>query len=880
MAEPTDPTPSTSTRFTLSLGQRIFLLTAALVVLAVGVSVAVTRIIGSSIASKAVSEALERSAAVQSNLGETRLDQIYLQALTISTDPNFVAYVSEAIQEADSGSLFDQLDERQRDLGFDFAIVLDGEGATVARTDLRNSDEDLTESPPFRAALAEDGDYTSVGLWLDEGNLYYSVMVPLVIPGGLLEGYFIAAYVLDDAEALSLRQVTNTEVTFFVTGTEGLTAAASTLDPQAIEQLIERLESTPDIGSEDQGPQEVTLGRDRFLLLSRPVSDVEGTEIGRLVNLGSLDKQLEPYTRIGQVLLGVGLVTVLLSLLASFLLPRRILAPINQLVRVADAASAGHLDVHIAGKSRGDEVGKLARAFSTLLSELREQRDMQVYLTELTRSLPDQEKTVDAVVPPQALRVTILGVDLQGYGSLLNPQNPRDSLELMNQDLRRMSRMVMGLGGRIESAFGHRLLVLFAEEKHESRALTAAAQLITSSKVRVLVSMVTGEMLTGTLNWQNRSVLATAGSLLDELEYLMRVSRPDTLLLSTRAYGAVSDLLRQIGIAAQAHRTNWSEEPIYTLSRDSMGRLSLPDAGTTMALTASGSTSTLQTGGGGRTTLAGIASGSVLGDRFEILSELGAGGMGVVYKARDRELNELVALKMLKHEAFTDSSGLDRLKEELKLARKISHPNVLRTFDFGEADGFPFISMEFVRGVTLKHLLEQSDRLPLSAGLHMARQLCRGLKAAHGQSVIHRDIKPENMIIEPTGNVKLMDFGIAQTVRRRRGDETSDAPIVGTPHYLAPEQLEGLEPDMRADIYSSGVVFFEIFCGKLPYPTGGSVMKIIGRKLNEEPQKPSEAWPEIPAELERIIEKCLARNREERYAGVEKLLQDLEHLRA
>ncbi|MEO1366242.1 MAG: serine/threonine-protein kinase, partial [Acidobacteriota bacterium] len=141
-------------------------------------------------------------------------------------------------------------------------------------------------------------------------------------------------------------------------------------------------------------------------------------------------------------------------------------------------------------------------------------------------------------------------------------------------------------------------------------------------------------------------------------------------------------------------------------------------------------------------------------------------------------------------------------------------------------------------------------------------------------------IKPENMIIEPTGNVKLMDFGIAQTIRRKRGGETSDGPIVGTPFYLAPEQLEGKEPDERADIYASGVVFFEIFCRRLPFRADGSLMQIISRKLNEEPARPSDVWPEIPAALEKIIERCLERDRDKRYPDISALLTDLEALRA
>src|SRR4029079_10996219 len=191
--------------------------------------------------------------------------------------------------------------------------------------------------------------------------------------------------------------------------------------------------------------------------------------------------------------------------------------------------------------------------------------------------------------------------------------------------------------------------------------------------------------------------------------------------------------------------------------------------------------------------------------------------MGVVYKARDRELDDLVALKMMKRELWGDRNQLERLKVELKLARKITHPNVLRTFDFGEIDGIPYISMEYVRGVTLRYLLDQTHRLPYSAARRPVKQLGAGLGAAHAVGVMHRDIKPENLILTPTGNAKLMDFGIARPIERMAPGQTQAGFIVGTPQYLAPEQLQGAPVDVRADIYSTGIVLYEIFTGELPF---------------------------------------------------------------
>ena len=193
---------------------------------------------------------------------------------------------------------------------------------------------------------------------------------------------------------------------------------------------------------------------------------------------------------------------------------------------------------------------------------------------------------------------------------------------------------------------------------------------------------------------------------------------------------------------------------------------------------------------------------------------LGAGGMGIVYKARDRELDDLVALKMLKRDLWGDRTQLDRLKSELKLARKITHPNVLRTYDFGDIDGVPYISMEYVRGVTLRYMLDQTRPAALLGGPAARQAALRRPAAAHAVGVLHRDIKPENLILEPTGNAKLMDFGIARPIDRLTPGQTQAGFIVGTPQYLPPEVLQGQEADPRSDLYSCGIVLYEIFTGR------------------------------------------------------------------
>ncbi|HEY7923798.1 MAG TPA: protein kinase, partial [Vicinamibacteria bacterium] len=207
---------------------------------------------------------------------------------------------------------------------------------------------------------------------------------------------------------------------------------------------------------------------------------------------------------------------------------------------------------------------------------------------------------------------------------------------------------------------------------------------------------------------------------------------------------------------------------------------------------------------------AALQRGEVFGDRYEILGTLGKGGMGVVYRARDRQLDEVVALKLLRPEALAaDPTLIDRFKQEIKLARRITHRNVLRTHDFGEAGSVPYISMEFLEGVTLKDLIRNRGALPLGVGLSIAKQMCHGLGAAHDTGVVHRDIKPQNMLILPeTGELKIMDFGISSSTEVEPGTSglTTAGTVMGTPDYMPPEQAQGKPADFRADIYSLAVV--------------------------------------------------------------------------
>ncbi|MGE5277643.1 MAG: protein kinase domain-containing protein [Acidobacteriota bacterium] len=270
--------------------------------------------------------------------------------------------------------------------------------------------------------------------------------------------------------------------------------------------------------------------------------------------------------------------------------------------------------------------------------------------------------------------------------------------------------------------------------------------------------------------------------------------------------------------------------------------------------------------------------GSLFAGRYEIQSVLGKGGMGIVYRAHDRDLDDLVAIKTLRSDAVSaDPTLLDRFKQEIRLARRITHPNILRTHDLGEFNGLRYLSMEYVKGITLKHLVESDQILPMPAALRIAKQMCAGLAAAHEAGVIHRDIKPQNILIEPTGGLKIMDFGIARLTEDR--GMTATGTVIGTPDYMSPEQARGLPLDFRSDIYSTGVVLYELFTGTLPFE-GDSPLAVVLKHVQEKPPSPQAKNPKIDPKVAAIVLKCMQKEPNERYQSINELYEALTKVRA
>ena len=265
-----------------------------------------------------------------------------------------------------------------------------------------------------------------------------------------------------------------------------------------------------------------------------------------------------------------------------------------------------------------------------------------------------------------------------------------------------------------------------------------------------------------------------------------------------------------------------------------------------------------------------IKVGTIVGDRYEILEKIGVGGMAEVYKGKDHKLNRFVAVKVLKEEFRGNEGFVKKFKEEAQAAARLAHPNIVNVYDVGDENGIYYIVMELVEGITLKNYIERKGNLTIKEATSIAIQVCAGLEVAHNNNIVHRDIKPQNIIISREGKVKVTDFGIAKATT----SQTTTASAMGSVHYASPEQARGGYVDGRSDIYSLGIVLYEMVTGRVPFD-GETAVTVAVKHLQEEMVPPSVYCKNIPFSLEQIIKKCTEKSPDRRYQDIGDLLADL-----
>ncbi|MBX3724516.1 MAG: protein kinase [Xanthomonadales bacterium] len=849
---------------------RIFLLSAALVVLVAATALAVAWRQGARIAGQELSRALATSIAVQREFEQRRLEQLEFMVQQFAADASLVTYIADAGalafgldgQAASGGlSIRDLLLERREVHDFDLAIVLDEGAVVLARTDSSEFfAEDLRDDPLVGAAHDALTPYS--GYWRLDDALYQAAIVPLQQDRDLV-GFLLLAVRVDDAFASRIAGVSGAQIAFLLDAPPGRVIASS-LAPEVAAGLPAALAQATPGGDATGGPDRLELQLGEHPWMGRLMATAGDAQpaLGQVLTLASSRAATAAFRQFQDSVLLAGLASLALALLLSLLLSKGVLRPLRRLAEATESAAAGNYRAEVAVGGR-DELGRLSRGIDSLLASLREKSDIESYLGDLARALPEggdapsNLPTTRAV--PRTLEAVLLAVRLPTVDEDDRPE------KVFALDQEGVNAALASAPGALVAIDGvHVLMACPGEDGLDSalRALAALRQRWTAGRTAAVLHV--GRVLHGDLRLTGASALPVVAGPAAELagRLLSQVAAGGLLLTPAAAARCRTGL----GAAAVVVARGPGGAPFLSLRPQA-----LPSPAAPVPVSPGDQAAPVDGPVAG--------SGSVLGHRYQVISLLGSGGMGAVYKVRDLELDEVIALKMLRADVAPDATQRERLKDEIRLARRITHGNVLRTFDYVEIDGGPCISMEFVRGMTLRYLLSASGRIPPSAGLRIARQLAAGLVAAHAVGVLHRDIKPENIILETSGNAKLMDFGIARPVQRQGQGHTEIGSFVGTPRYAAPEQMAGDAVGPQADIYALGVVMCEMFGGHLPHEAANT-MDLYVAKMREQPVPPSARGIALPAGLEAIVLRCLALHPDDRFGSAQALQQALAGVRA
>jgi eukaryotic-like serine/threonine-protein kinase len=903
----------------IPLVMKLFGAMALLIAIVVALAVGITIERANRIANEAVNTSITSAANLFRELERQRLQALSLPTEILGYDSSFHALIQndlaggadaaaaeeppqtddpailgaapapEAVPEPDRGSILDQLEQRRQSFGTDLLMLLDDQGVVVAGTDIPSGatkrTEDMYELTPLVKSIVDKPElpYTT-GVLPFKGKLYHASVAPVGVGTPRIRiAYLLNAVEINEKFASRIAESTRAGVMFVPKDAKNI-AARSTNAPSV---GMEQMKGASDVLRTGKAvpPSQVMIDSGEYIMTGEPLLS-GGAVAGAALFLRSLDSELAPFREIERAMLIGGGIALLLAFILSWFIAKRMTRPIEQLAGIAQAVTAGDYSVS-PDISRSDEVGILGRSFGKMINSLRDKAELEELYEQMAERTAAETAPARVNEPAKLEEGTVLVTDLRGLPATVGEGDAASVIGAIEKAMRVQESEVARQDGEVREINGHRLVSVFRGDRgmiHAIRAARAINEELASqsaSPMSIGVGIATGEFVSGSVELNAESGRAIVGNA-PQLALLFASHAPSgyAYVSYETAQAAGGEVLSSA--TREEVRMKWlpNAVPVASLPLISVTTSMMRSIGAntesmaTMRMDATAAGPTSPTG-----PYADLSLGHLFANRYRIESILGRGGMGVVYKAHDAQLDEVVAIKTLPGDVMTRSpEDLERFKREIRLARKITHRNVLRTYDYGEAEGVYFISMEFVRGYTLSELLDEAEnrQMPPRPAVGVTRQICRGLQAAHEQGIIHRDIKPGNVLIDAKGEVKLMDFGIARMAETPEA-MTQAGLIVGTPHYMSPEQVKGETLDPRSDVYSMGVLIYEMLVGKRPFESS-SLTGVLTAHITEKPKPAIDMRPEIGRDVNLIVMKCLAKNPKERYADAGALLADLDRV--
>jgi serine/threonine-protein kinase len=727
--------PGNVERARFPLVWKLFLMTASLIAIVVAVAVGITIQRANVIARTTVNNSISSAAKLFEDFERQRLGRLALAAQIVGGDSTFTAYIQLALtpqtapasaaapqQGTDLVSIIDQITQRRESLGSDLVMLLDDQGHLVAGTDqpavTKTRGDDLYEqSPLVKKAIDASTSLTATGVFVYGNKLYHAAVAPIAAGANQVRvGYLINAYAIDDAFANKIAQSTNAGVAF-VPKAAGAAPARSSNAPSVGMQQMEGVNTILRTGK-GIPPSNATIEKSSYVMVGEPLMSAN-VPVGAAVFLRSLDRELAPFREIQKALLAGGGGALLLAFLLSWVIARRLTRPIEELAGIAQAVTAGDLSVHPA-IDRSDEVGILGRSFAKMITSLRDKSELEE-LYEQMAAKADEREEKKSIEAPAVEEGTVLVTDLRGLPPAADVDDAANVIGIVTKIMKLQEAEVARQDGYVREIVGHRLVSVFRGDRgviHAIRAARAINEEVASNadianEISIGVGIATGQFVTGSVELKAESGVAIVGNapLLASL-FAWHSPAGYAYLSYETAQAAGGEILATS--TREEVRLKWIPQPLPVAAVPLVGMATgvMRSLGSeTSAMTTLKMDGTVP----GPTSPAGYATadlsmGSLFANRYRIEQILGRGGMGVVYRATDAQLDETVAIKTLPGDVMQRSpEDLERFKREIRLARKITHRNVLRTYDYGEAEGVYFISMEYVRGYTLNELLDEAE---------------------------------------------------------------------------------------------------------------------------------------------------------------------------